>query len=116
MKNVNVKIFAILYKLDKVITKKLDEMKKDILDGANLTFKDYALVKVVECERKSYSKEAQAKIDEFAKENGLEKVTTKYSRVEIDGITEDVDITVNNIINTLVDSNDKTIKKVASKK
>ena len=48
MKNVNIKLYATLYKLDKIITKKLDEMKKAILDGANLTFKDYANVKFLQ--------------------------------------------------------------------
>ena len=115
MKTVNVKLFAILYKLDKVITKKLDEMKKAIIEGADTTFKDYAKIKVVDCTRASYDKEAQAKIEKFAQENGLEKVTTNYKRVEIDGIALEIDNAVDNIINTLEDSNNTTTKKVASK-
>ena len=59
MKNVNVKLFAIIYTLNKKLTKKLDEMKKEISEGANLTFKNYANIKEVECIRRSWSKEAQ---------------------------------------------------------
>jgi len=115
MKSVNVKLFAILYKLDKIITKKLDEMKKAIIEGAETTFKDYATIKVVDCTRASYDKEAQKLIDKFAEENCIAKTVTHYKRVEIDGISIEVDNAVDNIINTLEDSNNAMTKKVASK-
>lgn len=115
MKNVNIKLFAIIYTLNKRLTKKLDEMKKAIIEGANTTFKDYANVKVVECTRTSYDKEAQAKLDKFAEENCIAKTITHYKRVEIDNISIEIEEKANNIIQTLENANDKTIKRVASK-
>lgn len=115
MKNVNVKLFAVIYTLTKNLNKKLDEMKKAIIEGANLTFKDYANIKVVECTRKSWSKEAQAKADEYLTKLGYEKEETKYTRVEIDNIDNSTLETAENIFNMLENSNDNTIKKVASK-
>ena len=115
MKTINVKLFAIIYTLNKHLTKKLDEMKKAIAEGANLTFKDYADIKIVECTRKSYTKEQQEAIDEFARKQGFEKQEVKYTRIEIDHINSTVAETVEKVINELEDSNDKIIKKVASK-
>lgn len=115
MKNVNVKLFAVIYTLTKNLNKKLDEMKKAIAEGANLTFKDYANIKVVECTRKSWSKEAQTKADEYLTKLGYEKEETKYTRVEIDNINNSAMEIANNVFNTLEDSNDKNIRKVASK-
>ena len=116
MKNVNVRLYAILYKLDKIITEKLNEMKKAISNNANLTFEKYAKIQVVNCTRKSWSKEAQALADKYLTELGFEKQETNYTRIDIDNINEDIDNTVNNIINVLMNSNDNTIKRVASKK
>lgn len=116
MKNVNVKLFAIIYTLNKRLSKKLDEMKKAILEGAETTFKDYAKIKVVECTRKSWSKEAQEKADEYLIKLGYEKEETIYKRVEIDNISIEVENATNNIFNILENSNDNVIKRVASKK
>lgn len=115
MKTVNAKLFAIIYTLIKVLTKKLDSMKQSIVEGANITFKDFADIKIVECTKKSYTKEAQAMLDKYAKENGLEKVETKYLRVEIDHIDPMAEETANKVIAQLEDSDDKLIKRVASK-
>ena len=115
MKNVNIKLFAIIYTLNKRLNKKLEEMKKAIIEGANTTFSNYANVKVVECTRTSYDKEAQAKLDKFAEENCIAKTITHYKRVEIDNISIEVEETADKIFNTLEDSNDKIVKRVASK-
>lgn len=115
MVKVNVKLFAIIYTLNKRLTRKLEEMKTAIVEGAETTFKDYANIKVVECTRASYDKEAQKLLDKYAEENCIAKKVTHYKRVEIDGIAVEVDNTVENILNTLENSNDKTVKRVASK-
>lgn len=115
MKKVNVKLYAILYKLNRVINKKLDEMKKDLIEGAETTFKDYADIKVVDCIKRAYSKEDQAILDLFAKEQGLQKIETRYKRVDIDHINDNADNVVTNIVEQLETSNDKTIVRVASK-
>ena len=115
MKNVNAKLYAIKYKLLQKLTKSLDKDKEAIKNGAKITFDKFAKIQVVECTRKSYTKEAQAIIDKFAEEKGLEKVETKYLRVDIDNIDNSVEEVADKIINELEDSNDRLIQRVASK-
>lgn len=115
MKNVNAKLYAIKYKLLQKLTKSLDKDKEAIKNGAKITFDKFAKIQVVECTRKSYTKEAQEIIDKFAEEKGLEKVETKYLRVDIDNIDNSIEEVADKIINELEDSNDKLIQRVASK-
>ena len=115
MKTVNAKIFAIKYKLAKMLNASLEKDKNAIKEGAKITFENYCKIQIVECTKKSYTKEAQEIIDKFAKENGLEKQETKYIRIDIDKIPTEVDDKVNEIINTLENDNDKDIKRIASK-
>lgn len=115
MKTVNVKLFAIIYTLAKILNRKLDEMKKAIVEGAELTFKNYAEVKIVKCSRKSWSKEAQKVADEYLTKLGYKKEETEYTRVEIDHLDPRVEATAEDVIATLEDSNDNAIKRVASK-
>ena len=115
MKTVNAKIFAIKYKLAKMLNASLEKDKNAIKEGAKITQKDYCKIQIVECTRKTYTKEAQEMIDKFAKENGLEKQETKYIRIDIDNISTEVDNKVNEIFTTLENDNDKIIKRVASK-
>ena len=112
MQKVNAKIFALKYKLIKVLTASIEKDKKAIKEGADITFKDYAKIQVVECTRTSYSKEDQAKLDEYATKMCIAKQVTHYTRIDIDNIPQEVDDKVNEI---LEDSNDKVIAKVASK-
>ncbi len=115
MKMVNAKLFAIKYKLLQMLTKSLDSDKDAIKEGAKITFNDFAKIKVVECSKKSYSKEAQKMIDKFAEEHKLEKIETKYLRVEIDNISIEAEEKAKEILEELEESNDKLIKRVASK-
>lgn len=116
MKNINLKLFALKYKLLQILTKSLEADKKAIKEGANITFKDYCEIKIIECSRSTYSKEDQMKLDEYAKANDIHKIETKYIRIDIDKIPIEVDEKVNNLLQTLEDNaNDKNIKKVASK-
>lgn len=114
MKTVNAKIFAIKYKLAKMLNASLEKDKNAIKEGAKITRNNYCKIQIVECTKKSYTKEAQEIIDKFAKENGLEKQETKYIRIDIDKIPTEVDDKVNEIINTLENDNDKVITKVAN--
>lgn len=114
MKTVNAKIFAIKYKLAKMLNASLEKDKNAIKEGAKITFENYCKIQIVECTKKSYTKEQQEIIDKFAKENGLEKQETKYIRIDIDKIPTEVDDKVNEIINTLENDNDKVITKVAN--
>lgn len=116
MQKVNKKLFATLYKLDKLIQKQLDNMKKQIVAGAEFTYNDTADIKIVECQRADYDKEDKAKLDKLAIENGIAKKITHYKRIDIDNISIEIDTQVENIINTLNAENaTKEVKKVASK-
>ena len=115
MKKVNAKIFALKYKLLKRLTDSLNKDKDLIKEGAEITFKDYCNIKMVDCIKTSYSKEAQAKLDEYAKANLISKQITRYKRIEIDNIPIEVDEKVDNIFNILENTQDKEIKRVASK-
>lgn len=116
MKTVNAKIFAIKYKLLKKLTDSLNKDKDLIKDGAKITFNDYCKIQVVDCTKASYSKDDQAKLDEYAQKNLISKQITHYKRIDIDNIPIEVDEKVDNIFNTIEqETNDKETKKVASK-
>ncbi len=114
-KTVNAKWFAFKYKLLKRIETSLNEDKELIKNGAEITFKNYCKLQVVECTKASYSKENQKKLDEWAEKNCIAKQITHYKRIDIDNIPVEIDQKVNDIFNTLEDSQDKDIKRVASK-
>lgn len=115
MKKINAKIFALKYKLLKKLTDSINKDKDLIKEGADITFKDYCNIKIVECTKTSYSKEDQQKLDEYASKHLISKQVTHFKRIEIDNIPIEVDEKVNDIFNMLEDSQDKDIKKVASK-
>lgn len=115
MQKVNAKLFALKYKLLKVLTNSIEKDKKALKDGAEITYKDYCEIKLVECTRTSYSKEDQAKLDEYAAKHLISKQVTHYTRIDIDNVPQEVDTKVDEILTTLEDSNDKVIARVASK-
>ena len=115
MKVVNAKLFALKYKLLKKLNASLEKDKNAIKENAKITFDKYAKIQLVECTKRSYSKEDQEKLDKFAQENGIVKQETKYLRIDIDNIATEIDEKVDEILTMLEDSNDKMIKKVASK-
>ncbi len=115
MKTINAKIFAIKYKLAKMLNASLEKDKNAIKEGAKITRKDYCKIQLVECNKASYTKEQQKMLDEYAQEIGLAKVVTTYIRIDIDNIPTEVDDKVNEIFTTLENDNNKDIKRVASK-
>jgi hypothetical protein len=115
MAKVNAKLFALKYKLLKKLNASIEKDKEAIKNGAEITFKDYCKIQLVECQRASYTKEAQKILDEYAQEIGLAKAVTTYTRIDIDNIPTEIDDKVEQIFTTLEDSNDKDIKRVASK-
>lgn len=115
MKKVNAKIFALKYKLMKKLDTSLNKDKELIKEGAEITFKNYCKIQIVECTKASYSKEDQKKLDEYAKANLISKQITHYKRIDIDDIPVEVDNQVDEIFNTLENSQNKIIQKVASK-
>lgn len=115
MKKVNAKIFALKYKLLKALTASIEKDKTAIKEGAEITFKDYCKIQVVECTKASYSKEDQKILDEYASKNCIAKQITHFKRIDIDNVPVETDEKVNEILTTLEDSNDKVISKVASK-
>lgn len=115
MAKVNAKLFALKYKLLKKLTDSLNKDKELIKEGAEITFKNYCKIQIVECTKASYSKEDQKKLDEYAKANLISKQITHFKRIDIDNIPIEVDSQVDEIFNTLENSQNKTIQKVASK-
>ena len=115
MKTINAKLFALKYKLLKKLNASLEKDKEAIKENAKITFDKYAKIQIIECTKKSYSKEDQEKLDKFAQENGIVKQETKYLRIDIDNIATEIDEKVDEILEYLEDNNDKLIKKVASK-
>lgn len=115
MKKVNAKLFALKYKLLKRLNASIEKDKDAIKEGAEITFKDYCKIQLVECSKKTYTKEQQEMLDKYAEENGFEKQETKYIRIDIDNVPKEVDNKVDEIFTTLEDSNDKDIRRVASK-
>lgn len=115
MKKVNAKIFALKYKLLKALSNSIEKDKNAIKEGCEITFKDYCKIQVVDCTKSSYSKEDQAKLDEYATKNLITKQITHYKRIDIDNVPVETDEKVNEILATLEDSNDKLISRVASK-
>ena len=115
MAKVNAKWFALKYKLIKRLETSLNKDKELIKNGAEITFKNYCKIQVVECTKASYSKEDQKKLDEYAKANLISKQITHYKRIDIDNIPIEIDQKVNDIFNILENTQDKEIKRVASK-
>lgn len=115
MKKVNAKLFALKYKLLKKLNASLEKDKNAIKEGAEITFKDYCKIQIIECNKASYTKEQQKILDEYAQEIGIAKAVTTYTRIDIDNIPTEIDDKVDEIFTTLEDSNDKDIKRVASK-
>lgn len=115
MAKVNAKLFALKYKLLKKLETSLNKDKELIKEGAEITFKNYCKIQIVECTKASYSKEDQKKLDEYAKANLISKQITHFKRIDIDNIPIEVDSQVDEIFNTLENSQNKTIQKVASK-
>ena len=48
MQKVNAKIFALKYKLLKVLTNSIEKDKKALKDGAEISFKDYCKIQLVD--------------------------------------------------------------------
>lgn len=114
--NINVYLYAIKYKLHKILEASLEKDKEALKNGiVKLTNPQYATIKVVEYTRSAYNKADQAILDKYAEENGIVKETKTYKRVEIDNIDPKVDNIVSGIITTLEDSDNKIAKRVATK-
>ena len=115
-KTVNAKIFALKYKLMKKLETSLNKDKDLIKNGAKITFDNFCKIQLVDCTRTSYSKEDQAKLDEYASKMLISKQVTHYTRIDIDNIPQEVDNKVNDIFNIIEqNTEDKDTKKVASK-
>lgn len=115
MKTVNAKWLAFKYKLAKKLNASIENDKNAIKEGAKITFEDYCKIQKVECIRKSYTKEQQAILDKYAEEKGFEKQETKYIRIDIDNIPNETDTQVEQAFNTLENSNNILIAKVANR-
>jgi hypothetical protein len=116
MQKVNAKLFALKYKLLKVLTNSIEKDKNALKEGAEITYKDYCKIKLVECTKTTLDRSKVLEIcDKYGVDISTLEKTTKYQRLDIDNIPTEVDDKVEDIFNTLEDSNDRVIAKVASK-
>ena len=116
MANVNAKILALKHSLFKRLKDSLENDKEALKNGANITFKDYCKIQVVDCEKSTLDEaKVQALCDEYGIDIATLKKTTHYKRVDIKNVPIEVDDKVEDIFNILQDNNDKIISKTASK-
>ena len=115
MTKVNAKILALKYKLFKRLKDSLEKDKDAIKSGAEITFKDYCKIQVIDCEKSTLD---ETKVQVLCNEYGIDiatlKKTTHYKRLDIKNVPTEVDNKVQDIFNTLEDSNDKVIAKTAN--
>lgn len=90
--------------------------KEAIRNGAKTIHNDYATIILDNYTKTYYSAEDQAKIDQFIKENHIEKIveTKENYSIEIKP-TAKAEKEFNKMIEQLADSNNVAIKRVASK-
>lgn len=115
MKTVNAKLYALKYRLIKMLTKSIEADNEALKNGATTTFANFANIKVVECTRKDYTKEDKAILDEIAQREGIFKVVTTYRRIDIDNIDNTIDLKATQVFNKLQNDNDLLVAKAASK-
>lgn len=115
-KSVNAKIFALKYKLVKVLNASLEKDKTALKEGAKIAFNNYCKIQIVECSKSTLDKsKVQNLCDKYGVDISTLLNTTNYKRIDIDNVPTEVDDKVNEVLNTLEnDSNDKNIKRVAS--
>ena len=115
MARVNAKILTLKYKLFKRLKDSLEKDKDAIKSGAEITFKDYCKIQVVDCEKSTLD---ETKVQVLCNEYGIDiatlKKTTHYKRLDIKNVPTEIDNKVQDIFNTLEDSNDKVIAKTAN--
>lgn len=113
---VNVKLFALKYKLVQKLNKSLENDKNAIKNGDNCTFANYCKVQVVECNKSTLDKtKLVALCDKYGVDINTLYNTTRHQRVDINGIPSSVDDKVDEIFNLLkTTSNDNVVVKLAS--
>ena len=116
MKKVNAKIFALKYKLLKKLEASIKLDKEAIKNGAEITFKEYCNIKIVNCEKPIFDKDKiQLICDKYKIDIATLQKVSEYQRIDVDNVPTEVADKVENIFTTLEDSNDKDIKRVAIK-
>lgn len=116
MKTINAKLFALKYKLLKKLNASLEKDKEAIKNGAKITFEDYCKIQIVKCSKPTLDK---GKVQEICNKYGIDittlEKTTNYLRIDVDNVPTEIDSKVDSILDTLEDSNDRDIRRVASK-
>ena len=115
MARVNAKILTLKYKLFKRLKDSLEKDKDAIKSGAEITFKDYCKIDIVDCKKSTLDEtKVQALCNEYGIDIATLKKTTHYKRLDIKNVPTEIDNKVQDIFNMLQDSNDKVITKTAS--
>lgn len=91
--------------------------KEAFRNGTAITMhNDYATITLDKYTRTYYSAEDQAKIDEFIKANHIEKITETKENYSLEiKPTSKAEKEFNKMLKTLLDSNDKSTKRIATK-
>ena len=115
MARVNAKILALKHALFKRLKDSLEKDKDAIKNGAEIAFKDYCKINIVDCEKSTLD---ETKVQELCDKYGIDiatlKKTTHYKRLDIKNVPTEVNDKVEDIFNMLKDSNDKVITKTAN--
>ena len=115
MARVNAKILTLKHELFKRLKDSLEKDKEAIKNGAEITFKDYCKIDIVDCKKSTLD---ETKVQALCNEYGIDietlKKTTHYKRLDIKNVPTEVNDKVEDIFNMLQDSNDKVITKTAS--
>ena len=115
MKNINLKQYATIDQLIKTLTEIQNQMKKDIKNGANITYKNFATLKQTDKHREDWSKEDKALADKYLESLGKHKIiTAQWTELKISNIDTEINDKITEIFDLLELSQDKTITKVAS--
>ena len=115
MARVNAKILTLKHELFKRLKDSLEKDKNAIKSGAEITFKDYCKIQVVDCEKSTLDEtKVQALCNKYGIDIATLKKTTHYKRLDIKNVPTEVNDKVEDIFNILQDSNDKIITKTAN--
>lgn len=114
--NINGKIYALKYKLYKLLENSLNADKEAIKNGATITFKDYCKIKSVDCTKTTLDRN---KVLEICNKYGIDistlENTTQFQRITIGNVPNEVNEKITQVLSLLELANDTTIVKVASK-
>jgi hypothetical protein len=116
MKVVNLKLFALKYRLVKILNESLEADKKAIKEGTEIWNKNYCDIRSVPIEKSALDRE---KVQELCDKYGIDiktlEKTTTFSRLDVKNIPAEVDNKIDEILEIVKTiSDDSNVKRVAN--